>query len=272
HGVFPFGVGADGDGTQATINSPENRRFSLHAQILPELGYPNVFEEIDFMVRPFYPSLSDDPSIVDPSSMNHRAAQIAIPVFRCPSDLDRLVHPWASNSYRSCNGNTWDGRRGNGLFGQYTAVRPGDVGDGLSNTAAFSERCTGDDNDVNVDLLSDLFGLEGDWTEATLRDRCNRLTEEEAAVAAAHDSNGGMTWLEGNMNWTRYNHVLPPNKPSCKNRLTWLGVVMTATSRHGGGVNMLMGDGAVRFVSEDISTETWHALGSIRGAETFGSF
>ncbi len=45
-----------------------------------------------------------------------------------------------------------------------------------------------------------------------------------------------------------------------------------ARSRHVGGVHVLMGDGAVRFVSDSISFVTWQALGSMNGAETFGDF
>lgn len=267
HGVFPFGVGADQDGTMPSSGSPDSRRFALHAQILPDLGQSAVFQQIDFQVWPFYPLLSPDPSVVVPTSTNHRAAQAKIAVFRCPSDLDRLVHPWGLNNYRSCNGNTWDGRRGNGLFGQNTATRSGDVTDGLSNTAAFGERVTGDDAGTNTDLLSDLFDLQGASTEAALRAACANLTAAQAPLVP-QDSNGGMTWLEGNMNWTRYNHVLTPNRPSCKNGLTWNGVAMTAASRHRGGVNLLLADGGVRFISENIDEANWRALGSIRGSET----
>lgn len=35
-----------------------------------------------------------------------------------------------------------------------------------------------------------------------------------------------------------------------------------ATSLHDGGVNVLMADGAVRFVSEAIDLGVWRALGS----------
>jgi prepilin-type N-terminal cleavage/methylation domain-containing protein/prepilin-type processing-associated H-X9-DG protein len=266
HGVFPFGVGSDRDGAIANPASPESRRFALHAQILPQLGYADVFQTIDFSTWPFDPLLTPEPTVVVPASANHRAARIPIPVYRCPSDLDRLARPWARNSYRSCNGNTWDGRRGNGLFGQNSAIRPGDVIDGLSNTAAFSEKATGDDNDTVAELLTDLFDFPGTASESDLKSLCATLTAQDAA-SVPHDSNSGLTWLEGNMNWTRYNHVLTPNSTSCKNGLTWYGVVMSATSRHRGGVNVLLGDGSVRFTSGHIDNAVWSSLGSIAGSE-----
>ena len=39
HQVFPFGVGIDLDGPPSTFTSLNNRRYSLHTQILPYLGY-----------------------------------------------------------------------------------------------------------------------------------------------------------------------------------------------------------------------------------------
>ena len=45
-----------------------------------------------------------------------------------------------------------------------------------------------------------------------------------------------------------------------------------ARSRHPGGVNVLLGDGSVRFVSNSIALTTWQALGSSQGGEAIGSY
>ena len=51
------------------------------------------------------------------------------------------------------------------------------------------------------------------------------------------------------------------------------GTIWAATSSlHVGGAHVLMGDGRVRFVSENISIETWAALGTINGGEVIGEF
>ena len=55
------------------------------------------------------------------------------------------------------------------------------------------------------------------------------------------------------MSWTRYNHVLTPGHKTCINGVTWNGVIMTAGSRHDGGVGLLLGDGSVRFVKQTVS-------------------
>ena len=81
------------------------------------------------------------------------------------------------------------------------------------------------------------------------------------------DANSGMTWLEGNMSWTRYNHMLPPGFKSCANGLTWNGVAMTSSSRHPGVVDLLLGDGSARAVKDSIDPAVRKALGTIAGGE-----
>jgi len=270
HRVFPFGVGADGDKDVATLTSPLNRRYSTHSQLLPFLDYGNVYHLITFNVPPFYPDTTNDPSIVTGTGPNEAAAQVRIPVFICPSDAEWLRQPWGPNNYRACSGNTWEGRVSNGVFGQSTAKSFASISDGTSTTAAFSERITGDDNKVAIDIERDLFGLPAPWTESSFQEWCSQLSRSEASTLQIQDVSGGMTWLEGNMNWTRYNHLLTPGKPSCKNDLTWNGVAMTANSQHSGGVNLLLCDGAVRFVNENIDTTAWKALGSMANGDPTG--
>jgi len=44
-----------------------------------------------------------------------------------------------------------------------------------------------------------------------------------------------------------------------------------ARSRHSGGVNVLMGDGSVRFVKDSINAQTWIAINSIQSGEVVGA-
>jgi len=46
----------------------------------------------------------------------------------------------------------------------------------------------------------------------------------------------------------------------------------SARSKHTGGVNVLLGDGSVRFVSNTISSTTWRALGTMNGGEVIANF
>ncbi len=277
HRVLPFGCGPDRDHYVSSIGETTDRRYSAHSQILPYLEQENVYQLIDFRLAPFHPYVNAANEIAEvyaaPTELvvNGKAAVVSLPLFLCPSDLDRLECPWGHNNYRSSNGSGWSGRAGNGMFGQNSRTRFGDVTDGLSNTAMFSERAKGTWNRQQYDLFADLYDLGGVWTEDDFRQVCASLTWEEAMVYK-QDIDGGQTWLEGNMNWTRYNHMLPPNRISCKRGITWDGSAMAASSRHPTGVNALLGDGAVRFVSETIDADTWRAVGTISGGEALSEF
>lgn len=277
HRVLPFGCGTDYDGVVSSLGTLQDRRYSAHSLILPQLDQANVYQRIDFHQAPFSPYINSgayDPECVASgglSAANGEAATTVISVFLCPSDIDRLQSVWGHNNYRSCNGGGWHGRNGNGMFGQNSSVRLSMVSDGLSNTAMFSERCKGTWDHADFDHLADIYDIAGIWNEETFTEYCLSLSPE---IAAAYHQNvdAGQNWLEGNFNWTRYNHLVPPNRVSCKNGFTWDGVGMAASSRHRGGVNVLFGDGRVKFMSEAIDRTTWKHLGTIQGGEVLGDF
>lgn len=69
---------------------------------------------------------------------------------------------------------------------------------------------------------------------------------------------------------TLYNHIMPPNQPSCNfvaGTLSSVGSSVTATSLHPGGVNTLFADGHVQFVKESIDAKVWRAIGTRNGGE-----
>ena len=49
-------------------------------------------------------------------------------------------------------------------------------------------------------------------------------------------------------------------------------VIVSARSRHPRGVNLLLADGSVRFIANEINLNTWQALSSPRGGEPVGDF
>ena len=272
--VFPFGVGADKDGLLASITSPLSRRYSLHSQLLPYIEQTAIFNQLNFWVQPFFPDTTGDPTIVTADGPNETVARTSLDVFLCPSDFDRMPsRPWGQNNYRSCNGSSWSGRAGDGIFGQSTRIGPAQVRDGLSNTAAMAERVRGHDDYERLDSDADLFRNAAPWTEEAFRTWCAQLSNAEAAEIQKHpsDANSGMNWLEGNMSWTRYNHFLTPGNKSCANGLTWNGVGMTANSRHSKIVVLLLGDGSVRPVTYSVAPSVWQAVGTIAGGETISA-
>jgi prepilin-type N-terminal cleavage/methylation domain-containing protein len=79
--------------------------------------------------------------------------------------------------------------------------------------------------------------------------------------------------------------VLPPNSPSCAQAAEWY--IVSASSRHRGGIHVLMSDGSARFISDRIHAGdltqpppvggkspygVWGALGSMAGVETVAEF
>lgn len=154
---------------------------------------------------------------------------------------------------------------------------PQDISDGLSQTAMVSERL------ATLAILSPAAARNNSlrrlWytetrylnlgQESLAVDQCRHHSVEESVNAVAS---------AGVSNCREYDHLLTPNHRGCMNGpndRTYYAFdvgILPATSLHSGGVNLLLCDGAVRFVSEAIDPLTWSALGSISGGETIGDF
>jgi prepilin-type processing-associated H-X9-DG protein len=69
-----------------------------------------------------------------------------------------------------------------------------------------------------------------------------------------------------------YTHTQMPNRRSC-GQGDWgrWGNMIAASSNHNGGVNVLMGDGTVRFIKNSINYQTWYALATPDGAEVLSA-
>ena len=80
----------------------------------------------------------------------------------------------------------------------------------------------------------------------------------------------GWRWSVGCPGFTMFNTVQTPNEGN-NNGCRWdcgagcnmdNSIFNPATSNHSGGVNVLMGDGSVRFIKNSINRTTWWALGT----------
>jgi prepilin-type N-terminal cleavage/methylation domain-containing protein/prepilin-type processing-associated H-X9-DG protein len=262
-GAYPFGVGGGGPAGHVP-------RWSPQSQLLPFLEQGALFNALNFAYIPW----ASDPAFGPP---NQTALAIRVATFLCPSDSDRIVEldRLAHNNYRACAGtlpynlaaDSPDGTgRNDGSFYFQSRVRAGDLRDGTSATAAFSERCLGVSG--RPDPLADYY-LTADAPSAC---------PGAGPVATPRYTNprewSGERWGDGNVLYTRYHHAQPPQTTSCL-----LGgsadfdsqVIVTATSRHPGGVNLLLGDGSVRFVKQTVAARVWKALGTIGGGEVVGA-
>ena len=259
-----FPVGRQGDDT-----------FSEHSQILPYMEEGNLEGQLDFSI---------------PAGQNP-ARLITVALFLCPSDIDdRMTNAtisahqagWGRNNYRAnagsdvgitLNSGTPKAKeQNNGIFITNDGIHMKQITDGTSHTALFSEAIRGDGDDVNIEAESDLFQVKKNATTDTvaeLYDACNALALSGLSGAANQTSYAGRNWINGNYMTTRYNHVMPPNSRNCSrgNSPNNNGGGVTATSRHGSGVNLALVDASVRFVLNDVDLSLWRALGSRNGGE-----
>jgi prepilin-type N-terminal cleavage/methylation domain-containing protein/prepilin-type processing-associated H-X9-DG protein len=236
--------------------------ISTHAHLLPLMEYSNVHRLIDFSV-----------------SYNHANNAVAratmVPIFNCPSDrLDTMPTGRAGTNYRACQGSgiLWNGTAvttpgttnygipaPNGIYFQHSAIGMGEITDGTSNTAAFSEHIRGDSSNA---IASDRMDTFGPLTHPTTPDEavrdCTNLNWRDLQYQNVSDV--GVPWLQGYHSTTIYFHVSGPNTRSC---MFPPGIIATtANSNHPNGVNMLLCDGSTRFVNDSINIQTWRRVGS----------
>ncbi len=195
-------------------------------------------------------------------------------IFLCPSDAAPRGNAWGVSSYKACGGSgLYPGgfsarivvtpeSSADGLFATMTGMRPADVLGGLSHTAAMSEMVHGGEmapGDIShqrvpsVGLTYVIFVTPA--VQQQIIDQCENVAI--TGFSAVHTS--GAPWCSD----LPYTHLFTPGKASC-----WAGNVgdlyspITASSRHRGGVNLLLADGHVRWVSDAIDADTWRAVGS----------
>jgi prepilin-type N-terminal cleavage/methylation domain-containing protein/prepilin-type processing-associated H-X9-DG protein len=319
---------------QAQGHFPQGRvdatnSWSQFVRLLPYLDQAPLYNSIDISQAPT-------------SANGLTLLTAALPIFRCPSDVDRLnnvayqsdedyVISQHSN-YRGNAGNQVGGvssvpnplaaldpslpatnlvENNNGVFVTAKTVTIDQITDGTSNTALFSEAVLGDGDDSKVSIPGDYivqaslssdtnpadwyslaaYTLNADGVTANTSSP-GALNPQVALKAAnvtqyqgqsAQFSFAGRNWWAGNYVASRYNHVVTPNKASIAVDLTEGAPsgglpgnpninetvnATTASSRHGGGVNLALADGSVKFIADDIQPGIWWALGSIAGGET----
>ncbi len=257
--------------------------FSVHSRLLPYLEQGPLYQSLNFEAgaSPLetigYPGPSAEE--LTAAAINATALRTTLSVFLCPSDGSPLRE--AAVNYR---GNMGIGAypaisylhpdSGNGLLAELSVVNAAHIVDGLSNTAAFSERLRGSGNGPAVpdrDYWPIRTGVHGTADDGLTACRVAGRPPMHDHIFHEIFQSGGDRWLWGGRDRTTYVHAQSPNGriPDClSGGIKTPPGISTARSHHEGGVNVLLGDGSVRIVKDGIVLVAWRALGSRNGGET----
>lgn len=238
---------------------------SAHARLLPYIEQASLYALVDFNV-PYN------------HANNTVARNTELQAFRCPSDPTPLPGSIGGrNNYYWNAGNVVvmysSGATGqpdtNGVVFHNRKIRFNDITDGLSNSAAMAEKLTGDGSNGISSPKTDTFQpgtYPNNSDEAT--QQCNAVDVTDLSKQGY--SNVGGPWLQQYHSTNQYNHILAPNGRSCMYPPG--RIATTSNSQHVGGVQLLLCDGSVRFISENLDLNTWRNLGSINGGEVVSAF
>ena len=248
--------------------------FSLQVRLLPYLDQTVVFNSINFALGSWPPdtyNLPLSPSEMAADAINATVFRASMSAFLCPSDGLALG---PANNYRG-NVGVGPGKHttielpdsGNGIFPELYMINTSQITDGLSHTAAFSERLRGTDLVASPNPSRDAFLQPFKlYTADQLIQGCRIAPRLNLRPFVAN----GAWWFWTGRERTLYNHAQTPNGPVPDCLLAQsipAEGLSTARSLHPGGVNVLTADGSCRFVLETISQPVWRGLGTRNGSE-----
>lgn len=268
------------DGTIWTMD------VSPFARLLPYFEQGNVYNMMN---------LNADYN--DPSLSNKAAVGRVIPLFLCPSEIhtDPIDHAKYGKiggvNYGFCMGDwyVWSGINGTpsgdpptrSAFGVNLNRQWRDFTDGVSNTLVMSEvknyqpyvrdcgslsQINTPNNIPNPDATPMTVAPEYSGTGCTVLDNAHTQWNE---IAVHHI---GMTtaWTPNKVTPGGPGNLYPDaDLNSQRERIggpTYAAI--TSRSYHVGGVNTLLGDGSVKFISNSIAGRIWRGLGTVAGGET----
>ena len=224
-------------------------------------------------------------------SENIQAHGETIPIFLCPSASGIASGSGGKANFNYAVNMGVARYQGTGFQGQHNGmssyvggggnsdkpVKFASITDGTSNTASYSE------------FLIEDVGNPPNWSPRAKKFRVYNWAVGNDHVALRRDcfvkfnasNQGGRLGMRGASwawsfvgNGATYSHTMGPNEPSCHSfEGDWLGsTMMSASSDHPGGVQVLMADGSVRFASESIDIRIWWAIGTRNGSESNTNF
>jgi prepilin-type N-terminal cleavage/methylation domain-containing protein/prepilin-type processing-associated H-X9-DG protein len=275
--VFPLGVSL-----YIPVNTFHWDNWSAQAQFLGAMEQQALYNACNFMV-------GNNTGVG--KAMNLTVTDAEISSFLCPSDGNAGSGGAVTsndNSYYGSIGTTTLAPQTNtsqgstGVFWYYRCYGIRDLIDGSSNTVAFSEGLVGGPVAtagyrgtavVNVGGKTDQM-LDATQNRAAINSglaTCNSKFQSGSNL----NQYRGHFWEVGANGTTLFNTIVTPNSTqykwsACRSSSGgWpdQATYANASSNHAGGVNVLMGDGSVKFVKDSINQQTWWALGTRANGE-----
>jgi prepilin-type N-terminal cleavage/methylation domain-containing protein len=266
--VFPMGTyaapfPATPNVVSAMLNPP---RQSFYWSLYPYFEQSNVYNLMNPAWRgPLYFWNSVPAALPQPP-----AALIGtvMPVLLCPSDgyggvpkrVPGAVHNHTPNNYGAFMGQRMsDQYKKVAVFGLNSSSRMRDLIDGSTNTLLLGEKLTGTPRDGRGSAWLTNPAHVGTYTE---------ITPNSSSPDVLYPSNNQCVMADPEINNPRMN--LP-----CVhgvNSEPFDTLYATSRSRHEGGVHTTLGDGSVRFISENIDLTTFRRLGYMNDGNVIGEF
>jgi prepilin-type N-terminal cleavage/methylation domain-containing protein/prepilin-type processing-associated H-X9-DG protein len=306
---FP-GIGTDGHGL-AGASSLSNSMYSVQSRLLPYMEQAQLRDLIDYSLPLLLSDGTHGTGNTFGYHVRDVVAK-RLSVMSCPSDPIRdtistgkwvftdsthsgteetptapgnYVLNFGSDIFRISATTEWNGEKklaSNGLFYYNSCLGINAITDGTSNTMAMSEASITDGQSYPKMTLAEvqsqklyrfLVGTNLTLTTSgtTLVADYNELASKYGTTASSWSSYRCSSWIWGPPYNCVYGAFLPPNSkvPSTN----WMNHgFYGAYSYHSGGVNTVLADGSVRFVSETINYETWKAAATISGTEIQNGF
>jgi prepilin-type N-terminal cleavage/methylation domain-containing protein/prepilin-type processing-associated H-X9-DG protein len=268
-----------GDGTPIAYFAS----WSALAELNPFLEQTNIYNRMDLTQQTYQSFI---PFNITPA--NQFAVQQVVKLFLCPSDKMQPVTTGPAygvpvlgpTNYAVCNGtgtNRGSPWNADGPFIAKQTFRVADIADGSSNTAMFSESTLGEGTESASGAAPAHLSVVYAYLAGAPLDEGSCAS----AVLWNVERMRGFMWASGEIRCASYNHYFPPNAPQADcvtfeilagpERFTALGW-RAARSRHSGGVNLGLCDGAVRFVRDNVELATWRAIATRAGGEVPGDF
>lgn len=265
HGFFPAINSRTTEYKGASFGSAQ--LYSPFVRMLSELEQAPLYNSFNFSGF-----ATDGTSLAN----NLTAMSVTLAVALCPSDSLPPVAGYGRVNYRFCTGPThWHSPSTSlpdsldGPFTVHAFYRTADFRDGLSNTVGVSERLQGDWTSGTFKRHGDYLYLANSFYAAANPDRAVQLCST-APAESPQESRAGESWAISGFHFSNYNHCQVPNakvndcvfddiSEGFHNRTLHAGV-FSASSAHGGGVNVLMMDGHVSRVVETVNLSLWRAL------------